>query len=481
MLVGGIFTAAALMLLLAIGLYLIHRDIFYLLWFGFLASLALNWANHDGLIAYVFSPSRLETINQLAMLASITSMLFSAVLVTQLFRVRHLSIWLHRIFITWATLVAALGASGLVFQWYGVVGWLLISGVPVTILCCVIIAIQMTRGVREAILHGPLFLTYAAAVIYYLLPTFGWAYEYTEATLWIWQVAGVLNVVSLQIAVLLRARQSQREAVAEREHLNQALIFQNEHLEDTVAQRTQSLNAALEAAQLREAEQRQFIAMLSHEVRSPMAVIGATAELLAVHLHDQPHHRPLLQRVQRGVARLSNFFDNCLTQDRVYSHSYTLDLVDTDMVELITMARESAEALSDAHQLVMELPAVPVHVSGDAVLLRIAVMNLLVNAFKFSPSGSTVTLHLTCPGSNCRIEVQDQGPGIPEKDRSVIFQKYRRGGAAERTPGAGLGLAIVKGIVDLHHGSVHVESAPGGGSLFVVELPCLPAYATQMQ
>jgi signal transduction histidine kinase len=230
-----------------------------------------------------------------------------------------------------------------------------------------------------------------------------------------------------------------------------------------------------------DADQRQFISMLSHEVRSPLAVIGATAELLAVHLREQPQHRPLLQRVQRGVARLSNFFDSCLTQDRVYSRNYTLAPVDVDVVDLIRMAREGAEALSDAHHLVIDLPAAPVVVSGDAVLLRIAVMNLLLNAFKFSPAGSSVTVRLACVDAHCRITVEDHGPGVPEKDRAVIFQKYRRGGAAERMPGAGLGLAIVKSIVDLHHGAVQVESAPGGGSLFVVELPCAPISASQMQ
>ena len=230
-----------------------------------------------------------------------------------------------------------------------------------------------------------------------------------------------------------------------------------------------------------DADQRQFISMLSHEVRSPLAVIGATTELLAVHLREQPQHQPLLQRVQRGVARLSNFFDSCLTQDRVYSRSYTLAPVDVDVVDLIRMARESAEALSDAHHLVMDLPAAPVVVSGDAVLLRIMLMNLLVNAFKFSPAGSTVTVQLARLDAHCRIAVADNGPGVPEKDRALIFQKYRRGGAAERTPGAGLGLAIVKSVVDLHHGSVQVESAPGGGSLFVVELPCVRASAQKMQ
>jgi signal transduction histidine kinase len=230
-----------------------------------------------------------------------------------------------------------------------------------------------------------------------------------------------------------------------------------------------------------DADQRQFISMLSHEVRSPLAVIGATTELLAVHLREQPQHQPLLQRVQRGVARLSNFFDSCLTQDRVYSRNYTLAPVDVDVVDLIRMARESAEALSDAHHLVMDLPAAPVVVSGDPVLLRIVLMNLLVNAFKFSPAGSSVTVRVACVDAHCRITLEDHGPGVPEKDRIAIFQKYRRGGAAECMPGAGLGLAIVKSVVDLHHGSVRVESAAGGGSLFVVELPCASNRASQMQ
>ncbi|MBP6483652.1 MAG: HAMP domain-containing histidine kinase [Rhodoferax sp.] len=226
-----------------------------------------------------------------------------------------------------------------------------------------------------------------------------------------------------------------------------------------------------------DADQRQFISMLSHEVRSPLAVIGATTELLAVHLREQPQHQPLLQRVQRSVARLSNFFDSCLTQDRVFSRNYTLTPVDVNVAELIRLAREGAEALSDAHQLFIDLPAEPIVVSGDSVLLRIVLMNLLLNAFKFSPAGSSVTVRLVRLDAHCRITVEDQGPGVPEKDRTVVFQKYRRGGAAERMPGAGLGLAIVKSIVDLHHGSAHVETAPGGGALFVVELPCKPTSA----
>jgi signal transduction histidine kinase len=480
MVASAILCACALMLLLAAGMYVAYRDRLYLLWFAYLAVTSVVWARNNGLLAYYYASSKTQLISDIGALTSVLSFCVAALLVTHVFRFRSLAIWLHRLFLGWALLIVFMALAGFALQWRTTLGWLMLSGLPMLVISAVSIALQMRQRLPEAMIHGPLFLGYLGVTFYYIAVLLG-AAESSEAIFLAWQIAGLCNVFSLQVAMLLRARQSLRNDAAERERLNQALTTQNERLEGTVALHTQSLNIALEAAHLREADQRQFIAMLSHEVRSPMAVIGATAELLSVHLQDQPQHQPLLQRVQRGVARLSNFFDNCLTQDRVYSHSYTLDPVDVNVVNLISMARESAEALSDAHQLVMEMPEIPVIVSGDAVLLRIAVMNLLVNAFKFSPSGSTVTLRVARLCATCRIEVQDQGLGVPEKERGLIFQKYRRGGAAERTPGAGLGLAIVQGIVDLHHGTVHVDSAPGGGSLFVVELPCSPSKAAQMQ
>lgn len=238
------------------------------------------------------------------------------------------------------------------------------------------------------------------------------------------------------------------------------------------------LMAELSAA---DTNQRHFIAMLSHEVRAPVAVISATTQLLAVHLRHQVQHAPLLQRIQRGVARLTFFFDNCLTQDRVFSQHYRLTPVQVDITALVLTARESAEAFSEQHQLKFDLPDTPVVVSGDAVLLRIAVMNLLSNAIKFSPSDSVVTLRVRHDAAHCRVEVQDKGPGVPEADRELIFEKYWRGATAERTPGAGLGLAIVQSIVSLHKGSLSVEPAPAGGALFVVEIPSLTVSPSEMQ
>jgi len=235
------------------------------------------------------------------------------------------------------------------------------------------------------------------------------------------------------------------------------------------------LQQVLEEMTEADKQQRQFIAMLSHEVRSPLAVIDASAQLLGLRLAATPEHRPVLERMERGVSRLKYFFDNCLTQDRIDSRNYTLQAMQVDMRELIQFKHESIQHLSNQHCVVFDMAPEPMLVSGDEVLLRIMVMNLLSNAFKFAPPGSIVTLRLTRlatpPLAWCRLEVIDQGPGIPDDESERIFHKYQRGRAAERTPGAGLGLAIVKRIVHLHRATVQVHNTAQGGACFVVNLP----------
>lgn len=231
------------------------------------------------------------------------------------------------------------------------------------------------------------------------------------------------------------------------------------------------LRTALADVKATEAEQRLFIAMLSHEVRSPMAVIDTTAQLLSIQLDDDDGAHRLVARIRRGVARLSNFFDNCLTQERVNSKNFALHPVDLSVAELAYWAEESAELLSGEHDIRLELaPDLPA-LRGDQTLLRILLMNLLSNAVKYAPPGTPITLRVQANQTYCRFEVVDQGPGIPEDEQLVIFQRFRRGRKAEGTPGAGLGLAVAARIVALHGGAIALRSPPGEGACFMVDLP----------
>jgi signal transduction histidine kinase len=221
-------------------------------------------------------------------------------------------------------------------------------------------------------------------------------------------------------------------------------------------------------------QQRQFIAMLSHEVRTPLAVVDASTQVLMLRLQSDASNLPLLNRIRRGTARLTNFFDTCLTADRIESQKFTVQPAPVDIDQLISWVKESASLLSPDHQIKSEVePSLP-KLQGDQVLLRIMLMNLLSNALKYSPPTTPVQLRVWRKPDEprlCCFSVKDQGPGIPPDELELIFQKYQRGRSAQGKPGAGLGLSVVGRIAELHAGTVKVTSQVGHGCQFTVEIP----------
>lgn len=238
----------------------------------------------------------------------------------------------------------------------------------------------------------------------------------------------------------------------------------------------QQLRSALDDLDQANAQQRHFIAMLSHEVRTPVAVIDSSVQLLALKARQQADYLPLVERMTRGLERLKDFLDNCLTQDRLNSPNFTHKPERVPMCRLVQLKQHHLQELGPQHQINFCLPEDELVVLGDATLLRILLENLLSNAIKYSPPGSTITMQLALvdahPVPRCRLEVADQGPGIDDEELKLIFQKYKRGRAADRLPGAGLGLAIVMRIVQLHGGTITAGNRPAGGACFVVEIPC---------
>lgn len=251
----------------------------------------------------------------------------------------------------------------------------------------------------------------------------------------------------------------------------QRLQAHAQQLEQLVAQRTAALEKALKSVEQTLTDQRHFIAMLSHEVRSPLAVIHTAAQLLASRSKDTPSQRAIAKRILRGSTRLNYFFDNCLTQDRIGNQSFTPNLGTVDLAELIGWVVESGAPLSNDHRVEVQLqPGLrPLH--GDSLLLRIMLSNLLSNAFKYSPAGEPVTLRAWADNGRCHLAVEDRGPGVPEEEVGLIFEKYRRGRGAEGKPGAGLGLALVQRIAELHGGTVRYARREPLGSCFTIELP----------
>lgn len=213
--------------------------------------------------------------------------------------------------------------------------------------------------------------------------------------------------------------------------------------------------------------------MLSHEVRTPLAVIDASTQVMMLHLKAHADALPLLNRIRHGVSRLTYFFDNCLTTDRIDSQKFTVQQAPVNVRQLVIWATDSAAMLTPAHRIELDIePDLPT-LQGDEVLLRILLMNLLSNALKYSPA-ETLLLRVwrkSGEAKMCCFAVEDQGPGVPPDELDLIFRKYQRGRSAEGKPGAGLGLSVVNCIAKLHGGTVKVASQHGRGTQFTVEIP----------
>ncbi len=220
----------------------------------------------------------------------------------------------------------------------------------------------------------------------------------------------------------------------------------------------------------------EFLAMLAHELRNPLAPIGAAADLLALGRLDQGHLQKAAAIIRRQVAHMTGLVNDLLDVSRVSRGLVTIDRLPTDMLEVVHDALEQLHALvsSRGHRLDVQVPATPVMVSGDKKRLVQVLANLLSNAAKYTPEAGDITVSLAARAGKVVLEVSDSGIGMSPALQVAAFGLFAQ---AHRTPdrtqgGLGIGLALVKNIVELHGGTVHAYSAgQGWGSRFTVILP----------
>jgi PAS domain S-box-containing protein len=224
----------------------------------------------------------------------------------------------------------------------------------------------------------------------------------------------------------------------------------------------------------------EFLAMLAHELRNPLAPISSAAQLLAHVAADENKVRQASEIIGRQVRHLTGLVDDLLDVSRVTRGLVELQRERVDLKAVMASAVEQARPLVEArrHHLDLALDASPAWVDGDRIRLVQVVANLLNNAAKYTPQGGALALSLEVAGGQASIAVRDNGIGIGPELLPQVFELFTQ---AERTPdraqgGLGLGLALVKSLVGLHGGSVHAESGgPGMGSTFRIVLPLAQA------
>lgn len=238
--------------------------------------------------------------------------------------------------------------------------------------------------------------------------------------------------------------------------------------------REQAARTELEAADKAKDE---YLAMLAHELRNPLAPVNASLFVLEGEAASEPGRRAVAV-IGRQVRHLSRLLDDLLDVARLATGKVRLQ---PEIVDLNEVLRRAADdyleiARKQTVELSLELPERTVRVKGDPTRLAETVGNLLQNSLRFTPAGGRVVLSLARAGSSVDIRVRDTGAGIEPELLPRLFEPFSRGAqdSGRTRAGLGLGLAVVKGIAELHGGSVQAISAGAGkGAEFIITLPAL--------
>jgi PAS domain S-box-containing protein len=229
---------------------------------------------------------------------------------------------------------------------------------------------------------------------------------------------------------------------------------------------------------LRDAARRkdEFLALLAHELRNPLAPVRYALELM---------RRPGLSSDQRAAARavierqvgfITRLLDDLLDVSRITQGKLALMTEPTDLQSIIAIALESAQPILDArrHRLITRLPAAPIRMDADPVRLAQVFANLLINAAKFTDPNGRIEIDAVIQGPSITVTVRDNGMGIPEEMMPRLFTMFSQASAVHTRPdsGLGVGLSLARGLLELHGGHIEAHSAGIGlGSEFVVRLP----------
>jgi len=244
---------------------------------------------------------------------------------------------------------------------------------------------------------------------------------------------------------------------------------QEQHFQQEVAQWQQAFEQEREQRQLKS----KLVAMFSHDFRNSLASILSSNSLLRDYANRVDEERRLVHfnRIEASVRQLLQMLDDMLVVAQIESGRFEFKPEQMNIHEYLQGITDEYQIThGDTHTIVFEYPCTKA-VMADPRLLRQIADNLISNAIKYSPAGTEVRISLSCPDGEMILKVLDQGVGIPEADQPGLFTAFQRASNVGKTQGTGLGLAIVKQAVDIHGGSIALESRIGQGTSVTVRIP----------
>jgi signal transduction histidine kinase len=216
-----------------------------------------------------------------------------------------------------------------------------------------------------------------------------------------------------------------------------------------------------------------FVSLVSHEVRTPMAAVIGSARTLELRWRDLTAEQrdAFLALIADETDRLAALIGEVLDSSRIDSGTFSYTFGEFDLGGLVSETVATADLARERANITANVPSDLPAVHGDAGRLRQVLTNLIDNAVKYSPEGAPVEVRASAVNGHARIEVIDAGSGIPPEDQQLIFEKFGRVHGTSSKPGTGLGLYIARAIAEAHSGTLEVSSDPGHGSTFALNLP----------
>lgn len=297
-----------------------------------------------------------------------------------------------------------------------------------------------------------------------------------DAPQWIVAIGGIALSLLLYLLFATQARLRLEAELANENTLRRdaEILALNRDLEAKIGARTAELNAALAEEKELNRLKSNFISMVTHEIRTPLALILGSSEILSRYLDRlAPEKRTEhLRTIDSAVQRMSELLEDVLLFSKAEAGRMEFNPVAMDLKKFCAqLVDEMASATNRRCPIELSVLEIFELARGDENLLRHVFANLLANAAKYSPPGMTVKFSVSRHGGDAIFTVQDCGLGIPEDDRKRLFTPFYRGKNVATIQGTGLGLVIVKHCVERHGGKIEIESAENLGTTVSVRLP----------